>query len=177
MAAIASAASNSERNRTREVYREPPVRDRDYRYNDRRSSGWDRNGGINSAADLCVGQVERGDDRVDTVDEAIRDGSGWRVSGTLNDGSGFTCRLDNEGRIRAIDLGDGYAANYDAAPTAAAQGQLSDEAYRSARASTRTPIDEKPRFGTASEPQPAYPGGPLPGEEVGEGVDADLLGG
>jgi hypothetical protein len=189
VAAIASAANNADRTRTREVYREPPVRDRDYNYRDgrstdRRSSSWDRNGGINSAVDLCVNQVERGDDRVDAVDEAIRDGSGWRVQGRLGNGDNFTCRLDNEGRIRAIDIGDGYAA-YDAtAPALSAEGQLSDEAYRSARASTRTPIDEKPGANSstgydhaaapANEPQPAYPGGPLPGEE---GVDADLLGG
>lgn len=187
VAAIASASSNADRTRTREVYREPPVRDRDYdyndrRYNDRRSSGWDRNGGINSAVDLCVGQVERGDDRVDSVDEATRDGNGWRVQGRLGNGDNFTCRLDNEGRIRAIDIGDGYAAYDEGAPALATGGQLSDEAYRSARAGTRTPIDEKPDAGygadyaatPADEPQPAYPGGPLPGEE---GVDADLLGG
>lgn len=190
VAAIASAANNADRTRTREVYREPPVRDRDYNYrdgrdSDRRSSGWDRNGGINSAVDLCVGQVERGDDRVDSVDEASRDGSGWRVSGRLDNGDNFSCRLDNEGRIRAIDIGDGYATNYDGTAPAlagatAAGGQLSDDAYRSARASTRTPIDEKPgavAAAIAAEPQPAYPGGPLPGEDVGEGVDADLLGG
>lgn len=182
VAAIASATSNANRSRSRDVYREPPVRDRDYRYDDRRyddrrSSGWDRNGGINSAVDLCVGQVERGDDRVDTVDEAIRDGGGWRVSGRLGNGDSFSCRLDNEGRIRAIDIGDGYAAYDASAPAVAAEGQLSDEVYRSARASTRTAIDEKPLADTTSEPQPAYPGGPLPGEEVGEGVDADLLGG
>jgi hypothetical protein len=185
VAAFASASSNADRTRTREVYREPPVRDRDSNYNDRRNSSWDRNGGINSAVDMCVGQVERGDDRVDAVDEAIRDGSGWRVQGRLGNGDAFSCRLDNEGRIRAIDIGDGYAAYDSTAPALAAGEQLSDEAYRTARANTRTPIDEKPgAYGAdyaaapANEPQPAYPGGPLPGENWGEdGVDADLLGG
>lgn len=168
VAAIASAASNAEstRTRTREVYREPP-RERDgWRYSDNRQDDWGR-GGINSAVNLCVSQVERGETRVDTVDNAARDGSGWRVQGSLTDGSGFSCRMDNEGRIRAIDIGDGYAA---AAP---ADGQWDDEAYRSARANTVTPIDGKP----TDQPQPAYPGGPLPGEDLGEGVDADLLGG
>lgn len=174
VAAIASAASNADRTRSREVYRDPP-RERDsWRYSDsRRSNDWSR-GGINSAVDLCVNQVERGDDRVDTVDNAARTGSGWDVAGTLTSGEGFSCRLDNEGRIRAIDIGSGGYSQ--AAP--AAGSQWDDEAYRSARASTRTAIDEKPdaaygySVAPAGEPQPAYPGGPLPGEDI----DADLGG-
>lgn len=172
VAAIASAANN-DRTRSREVYRDPP-RERDtWRYSDNRRSDWNR-GGITGAVDMCVNQVERGDDRVDTVDNATRDGSGWQVQGTLADGAGFSCRLDNEGRIRAIDIGnDGYAQ---AAP--AGGSQWDDQAYLSARASTRTAIDEKsggyPGYSAAlaDEPQPAYPGGPLPGEVI----DADLGG-
>ena len=172
VAAIASAANN-DRNRTREVYRERP-RERDtWRYSDNRRNDWNR-GGITGAVDLCVNQVERGDDRVDTVDNATRDGSGWQVQGTLSDGAGFSCRLDNEGRIRAIDIGNGGYSQ--ASP--ASGSQWDDQAYLSARASTRTAIDEQPdaAYGysaaPADQPQPAYPGGPLPGEEI----DADLGG-
>lgn len=171
--AIAGAASNENRTTSREVYRDRPERDRNtYRYNDRRESNWGQ-GGINSAVNMCVNQVERGDDRVGSVDNATRDANGWRVDGSLDDGQTFSCRLDNEGRIRAIDIGDGYAA---ADVPVTGEGQWSDDAYVSARSATRqqgavsTPaVDADLQTG----PQPAYPGGPLPGEAGYE----DSLGG
>jgi len=147
LAAIAGAANNADRNRNGDDYRDRPVRYREnYRQNERRDDSWNR-GGITGAVDLCVNQVERGDERVDSVDQANRDGNGWRVSGTLGSGEGFACRIDNDGRIRSIDMGDGYVAAADQGdwtPVAEGQGQLSDEAYRSARAATRTPIDGAP---------------------------------
>lgn len=173
VAAIAGAANNADRTTSREVYRERPLPERDtYRYNDRREARWGE-GGINSAVNLCVNQVERGDERVGSVDNASRDASGWRVDGSLDNGDAFSCRLDNEGRIRAIDIGDGYAA---ADAPAAGDAQWSDDAYLSARAATRqqgvattTAVDADLENG----PKPAYPGGPLPGEEGYE----DSLGG
>jgi hypothetical protein len=170
--AIASAASNENRTTSREVYRDRPERD-NWRNSERRESSWGQ-GGINSAVNMCVNQVERGDDRVGSVDNASRDANGWRVDGSLDNGQAFSCRLDNEGRIRAIDIGDGYAA---ADVPATGAGQWSDDAYLSARAATRqqgavvsTPaVDADLQTG----PQPAYPGGPLPGEEGYE----DSLGG
>lgn len=173
VAAIASAASNQNRTTSREVYRDRPLRERDGAgYSDRRDTRWGE-GGINSAVNMCVGQVERGDDRVGSVDNASRDASGWRVDGSLDNGQGFSCRLDNEGRIRAIDIGDGYAA---AAAPAAGDAQWNDDAYLGARAAVRqqgavatTTVDAD----LQSAAKPAYPGGPLPGEEGYE----DSLGG
>ena len=161
LAAIASSASSNDQ-REREVYREP------YREPARPARGWN-NGGIDNAVDQCVNQVERGDDRVGSVDNAARDADGWRVQGSLRNGDVFSCRLDNEGRIRSIDLGDDFAA-LDAADSP----QLSDEAYAQARAATRVSAPRAgPVDGDLNGPRPAYPGGPLPGEEGYE----DSLGG
>jgi hypothetical protein len=158
LAAIASSASNN-RSST-ETYRAPPPPQR-------QSRGWNSNG-IDSAVDMCVDQVERGRDRVDSVDNAARDASGWNVSGRLDNGDGFTCRIDNDGRIRAIDIGDGFATR----DLSYGQGaQLSDDTYARARAATRSSprewSDQMPVDGDIANDdlRPAYPGGPLPGEE------------
>jgi hypothetical protein len=174
VAAIASAAGNRDRTTSREVYRGGPVPGRDsYRYGDRRETRWGE-GGINSAVDMCVNQMERGDDRVGSVDNASRNANGWRVDGSLESGDSFSCRLDNDGRIRAIDIGDGFAAAD--APASVGEGQWSDDAYLNARAGVRqqgatatTAVDGDLETG----PKPAYPGGPLPGEDGYE----DSLGG
>jgi hypothetical protein len=161
LAAIVGSAASNDR-QERETYREPV----------RQARGWN-NGGIDNAVDQCVNQVERGDDRVESVDNAARDADGWRVQGSLRNGDYFSCRLDNEGRIRAIDLGDDFAA-LDGANAVPGGPQLSDQAYAQARAALRTSgpgagaID-----GDINGPLPAYPGGPLPGEEGYE----DSLGG
>jgi hypothetical protein len=161
IAAIASSASNNrDRDRRREDvrYREPAPRS---------ANGWG-SGGIDRAVDMCVVQVERGRDLVDSVDNASRDGSGWNVSGSLTNGDYFSCRIDNEGRIRAIDLGDNYSA-YGAA--AESGPQWSDEDYAAARASVRSQGSSPAIRGGAIDAdlegalRPAYPGGPLPGEE------------
>lgn len=110
------------------------------------SSGPDR------AVDMCVAEIER-DVRVSSVDAVDRDASGWRVSGSLYDGEGFTCRIGNDGRISDIDYGSG-GVSYS---TEARGDQWSDEAYADAWSrvdgADPTPV------------QPAYPGGPLPGED------------
>lgn len=164
LAAIAGAASDNRREE-RVVYRDRPEPYREpYRDYGRESRGWN-SGGIDSAVDECVNQVERGNDRVVSVDSAARDASGWQVQGTLDTGSFFSCRLDNEGRIRAIDLGDDFAAIESAAPQSPPQPQLSDEAYAQARAATRNSPPEGTVDADLDGPLPAYPGGPLPGEE------------
>lgn len=189
IAAIASSANNRDDDRYRDRAR---TRERDprYRSSSRTNGSWSA-GGIDNAVDMCVGQVERGRDRVESVDNAQRDSSGWRVSGSMNNGDYFTCRIDNDGRIRSIDLGDDYAAaapadqygqygQYDqyGAPVAASGPQLSDDVYADARASNRYRGETQgvvPTSSGASSDQqpPAYPGGPLPGEEGYE----DSLGG
>lgn len=182
IAAIASAASNNNRRDRYEDrrYRYEERRDRDrYRYDDRRRSNPRSSGsGIDSAVSQCLGTIER-DVRVDTVDNATRGPSGWTVSGTLFNGSGFTCQIDNNGRISDIDYG-GYSssATYSEDGFAAtAQGQWSDDRYAQARATTpraepTAPGDLAAVDGdlavTGTEPRPAYPGGPLPGEEYPE---------
>ncbi len=159
IAVLASSASNN-RDRDRDRRRE----DVRYREPAPRQASWG-SGGIDRAVDMCVSQVERGRDRVESVDNAGRDSSGWNVSGSLTNGDYFTCRIDNEGRIRSIDLGDGFAA-YDAP---SGDAQWSDQDYAAARASVRSQGAAVSTGGAIDAdldgPMPAYPGGPLPGEE------------
>lgn len=188
IAAIASAANRSarERRETRPVY-DPRYDNR--RYDDRRyDNRYDDRRGIDGAVDQCVAEVERGRDRVDTVDEASRDGSGWRVSGALSTGEGYSCRIDNDGRLRNLSINEGFAARYDdgerdyyassdyageEADDAYAVGdrgqQWSDDAYARARSGQDSDADIRYEYReaepVADAPQPAYPGGPLPGEE------------
>jgi hypothetical protein len=170
IAAIADAANNRRRNR------DVVIVDRDQRYDrrddrrryDRREDG---TRGLDRAVDQCVGEIQR-DVRVDTVDGVDRTAQGWVVTGTLFNGSGFTCSIDNNGRIDAIDYDGFQGAGFEAGP-ASADGQLDDDVYRTARANVR-PDQRLPDrtydvSGTVDEDlRPAYPGGPLPGEELPE---------
>ncbi|MDE1468009.1 hypothetical protein [Aurantiacibacter sp. D1-12] len=158
--------------------------DRDYRerdnrnYEDRRDR-YDSNG-VERAADMCVEQIERGQDRVSDVTQAARRSDGWHVAGTLEGGSGWTCWIDNEGRIRSVDFGAvGYPGEYDASTPSSGGDQWSDQDYARARATTVTPGQGSYSYRSAEAPQaegpqPDYPGGPLPGEEGYGEVDADL---
>lgn len=183
IAAIASAASNN-RKRERDVV--VVERDRDYRYRseNRRSTSRSVTGGsgIDNAVSMCLNEIEQ-DIRVESVDGASRVGSGWIVTGSLFDGSGFSCQIDNSGRISGVDYGrSGGVSSVNGAPSSArAEGQLSDDRYARARSEvggTTRPdlaIDPADARGTDRAPQiaintederlPAYPGGPLPGEE------------
>lgn len=121
IAAIASAASKDREER----YRYPDERPRHSRGN------WRADGnGLDRAADMCVDEIERGPERVDAVDNVSRTGEGWLVSGSLDTGRGFSCRIDNSGRVRDIDL-SGPRADY--APRGEDQ-QWSDDYYARARA-------------------------------------------
>lgn len=129
IAAIASAASKGKRDRE--------ARDRDYRYSDHDDRADDYRGddyrgdtsrygnrsdersrqpysgsarGIDGAVDSCVGEVEQGSVRVDTVDSVDRDGAGWRVTGRVSGGTSFDCAVDGDGRIRSATL-DGRAVS------------------------------------------------------------------
>lgn len=129
IAAIASAASKSKREREARYpdrdYREGDYRDDDYRGDSYRGgdsrygsrsddssrqsySGSSRN--IDGAVDSCIGEVERGSTRVDTVDSVDRDGSGWRVTGRISGGRSFDCAVDTGGRIRSVTV-DGRAVS------------------------------------------------------------------
>lgn len=161
IAAIASAASNSSRNRD---YRDDRYRN-DYRYRTgddsyryrRGDSRYTAGSGIDNAVNMCVGAIER-DVRVGSVDSVDRDASGWLVSGTIYNGEGFSCRIDGNGRVDGITFGRGAAVPYSGA---SGDRQWDDERYRQAWAQ----VDAAGRVpAQASEPQPAYPGGPVDGD-------------
>jgi hypothetical protein len=123
-------------------YAPPPApRDRDgYDYAPPRDSGY-QSGGINGAVNACVDRVERGNDRVASVDNAARTADGWHVSGQLSQGSGFDCSIGNDGQVRDVSFGNGQSA-FNEAPSQG--GQWSDDAYASAReqADAGNPYDE-----------------------------------
>src|SRR5690349_7820918 len=89
IAAIASAASKQGRNE-RAPAAPPPVPDDRQGY---AGDEADRTAGLDRAADMCADAVERGPNRVASVDEVARDGDGWAVSGALETGAGFSCRI------------------------------------------------------------------------------------
>lgn len=180
IAAIAS--SNNRRARDRDVVvveRDRDWRDDSRRLDDRRAP---RRGtgasGLDSAVDQCLTRIER-DVRVDTVDNVERNGSGWAVSGTLFNGSPFACRIGNDGRIADIDYagsGSWGGASLDpAAPRA--DGQWSDDRYAAARlAAGGIGRPSAPVAAQDASRLPAYPGGPIPGEEIPETIDGDIGG-
>ncbi|MEM7666123.1 MAG: hypothetical protein AAF250_09745 [Pseudomonadota bacterium] len=189
IAAIASAASNNRR-RDRDVVIVERDRDRDYDRRDRRD---DRNvvrndgaNGLDSAVSQCLSRVQE-DVRVDSVESVNRTGSGWVVSGALFNGSGFTCQIDNNGRIDGIDYGTFGANDFggnrvngsllEGGSQSAAAGQLDDETYLAARQGAYGVAPALPPSGEqlaqSTQQLPAYPGGPLPGETFDE-VDGDL---
>ncbi len=152
IAAIAGAASKSNRDRDyREDSRYPEPYRGSYpqeRYEDRGNYGDPgrsyNGGGIDNAVNMCTDQVERGRERVASVDNASRTGQGWQISGQLEQGGGFSCEIDNDGRIRDIDIGDGYSGSYDegldyrSSDQGAGGGdQWNDDDYARARAQAR----------------------------------------
>ena len=162
IAAIAGSSNSNSRDNDRR--REARYPEPQYRPDPR--ANYQSSRGIDSAVSMCVDQVERGSDRVQSVDNAERNTDGWRVSGSLDGGAGWNCWIDNDGRIREVNLSGGnagysYSGSNDGqySTAAAADGQLSDDVYARARAAQRGTVAPE------SSGQPAYPGGPLPGEE------------
>lgn len=157
IAAVASAASKASRN--------DRYRDRDYRYpggdyrNDYRTppydSRWGDSRGLTRAVDMCAAEIER-NARIDTVDSANRTTSGWHVTGRLRTGDTFRCAIGNDGRIETVDYGSG--AGYRGVD--GSDAQWNDERYAAARAAHEAAA------------APAYPGGPLPAEDVRQAEDA-----
>ncbi|TRD12836.1 hypothetical protein FGU71_11010 [Erythrobacter insulae] len=177
IAAIASAA-NSNNRRDRDIdYRRERTNDRDdYRRNERRDPRRSDSGsGLDSAVDQCVSRIER-DIRVETVDSVDRTAQGWTVTGALFNGGGFTCQIDANGQIADINYSGFQGSNFDTGNVNRARGadlQWTDARYGAARDRMNT---SQQSAGSPSEPQPAYPGGPLPGEQFPDDVDADLNG-
>lgn len=202
IAAIAS--SNNRRQRDRDVViverdvRDPAYNPRydqrpaDYRRDDdRRSdarSGQRGTGsaGLDNAVNQCLTRIER-DVRVDSVDNVERTGAGWLVSGALFNGSGFQCRIGNSGQIDDIDYGGGFSSAPGSTFTARAEGQWDDQRYSDARLAmggmaqpdtaapqTFASRPAQPLVPLTAERMPAYPGGPIPGEDIPETIDGDL---
>ncbi len=145
IAAIVNAATRKDRDR--------PVR-YDSRYDDRTSRDASNRSGLDNAAALCIREIER-DRRVERIDSIDRTAGGWRVAGSLYDGGGFTCTLGPNGRVDRIDYGSGFVNAADAVDR-----QYGDDRYAAAWRRQ----DGAPYETTVAGPQPAYPGGPLPGD-------------
>jgi len=164
IAAVASAASrDDDQPRRYPADARDAERDRD-RQRERGQSFESR--GITRAVDMCVNEIERGRDRVAGVDEGLRNAEGWLVSGVLESGQGFTCRIGNDGRIDEINVG----TRYDASSSTGEDRQYGEAVYTRLRAAQAgTPEDRRSvRMDgdtVGGDPQPAYPGGPFPGEE------------
>ncbi len=115
IAAIASAASKNSRDK-----REQDVRrsgDDSWRYGDDRQddsrpadmgrpSDMGRSVSLDTAVDACVADVERGTNRVDTVDNVNRQGDGWRVEGRTQGGASWNCSVDASGRVNGVTTED-----------------------------------------------------------------------
>jgi hypothetical protein len=134
IAAIAGAASQSRDRAEPSPYPGDP--------GDGRPVGGYESGGMDRAVDMCVAEVERGGDRVVSADSAARSGEGWFVSGEVDGGAPFTCRIDNDGRIGEIEVGDGWDDSqgdaggdfYAPASGAITDNQYDDATYAQARA-------------------------------------------
>ena len=144
IAAIASAVGNRDRDRARY---EP-------RY-DRRSS---EPSGLDRAGAICRDEIERSA-RVEAIDAVRRTAAGWTVQGRLFDGNGFTCTLGNDGRVDAIRYGEaglvGIDRQYSSAQYAAAWDRVGQG------------------YAAPDDAEPAYPGGPVPGETYDDGYGDD----
>lgn len=113
VAAIATAASNSDRHRN-------DARDRDGgRYEDD-GPGYDRgrdeapvgardqaSGHFDDAVGVCTDEIEKGDRQVDLVDTVARGADRYSVTGRLSDGRGFACSVDDSGQVRSVAV-DGH---------------------------------------------------------------------
>lgn len=164
IAAIVSSAKRERRS-------EQDWRNRDWDDRSRPSDDRYDARGLDGAADQCVREIER-DVRVRGVDTVERDAAGWLVRGTVYDGAAFTCSIGQDGRIEDI--------TYDGATRGAlsdGDGQWSEERYRAARDEVGEIAPER-RDDAADVPgdegpQPAYPGGPLPGEDEADYSESD----
>ncbi len=163
IAAIASAVSEDQ---------DDGYRDRDYRYRDRDRRGERRerdryeargsSGGLDNAARQCVASIER-DARVEQVESVNRYASGWIVSGQLFNGKTFICRIGNDGRIEGIEYTAEGVTMRDDVRSTVPDRQWSDDRYADAWRDAEAQTDSDDDY--ADDRMPAYPGGPLPGED------------
>ena len=88
----------------------PYPRDDDARFRTPGRDGY-ASGGMDRAVDMCVGEVEQRGERVGSVNSALRDDAGWYVSGELEGGAAYSCRIGNDGRVSDVRV-DGYEGSY-----------------------------------------------------------------
>ena len=65
-------------------------------------------GSFDSAVDACSAELERGDKRVDSVENVRRMGERYAVEGRLQGGAPYACSVDDTGHIRSVAV-DGHA--------------------------------------------------------------------
>ena len=117
IAAIASAASKSSKDKREREENARSRGDDSWRYGDvsrddgrptdmGRSSDLGRSVSLDTAVDTCVADVERGTNRVDTVDNVNRQGDGWRVEGRTQGGASWNCSVDASGRVKGVTTDD-----------------------------------------------------------------------
>lgn len=168
IAAVASAVSKPSQPRSYPA--QYPQRPGDYRGGSRYAGGQ----GIDGAADMCVREIER-NVRVDSVDSVERSGSGWRVSGSLYNGDGFTCQIGPDGRIDDVSFGGRRTyqnSTYQNNNGGEQDRQWTDDRYAAARSNAGRSApgadysNNAPAPSAPSANAPAYPGGPVPGENV-----------
>ncbi len=175
IAAIANAAKR-ERYRDRNGdWRYPD--NRDYRSGDYRDDAGSR--GLDRAVEQCVAEIER-DQRVQRVDSVDRDGNGWRVTGSLYNGAGFTCSIGEDGRIENLDTG-GQADPYRSGEAGSDYGAPEDRPYQEGGSddrqwdddrysSERTRIEGEAEADMAEAPQYEYP----ESQDMAEPVEGDM---
>lgn len=158
IAAVANAVSQPSQQRS--YPSRYPSRSSDYRGDSRYTGGQ----GIDRAADMCVREIER-DARVNGVDAISRSGDGWLVTGTLYNGDAFTCRVGRDGRIDDVSYGGRGA--FQGSSSQRDDRQWTDDRYAAAwgNAAPGAPGGNNQNGASAPSRQaPAYPGGPVPGE-------------
>ena len=152
-------------------------RNRNPEYRD--ASRYDSDGptGIDRAVDMCVDAVER-ERRVETVDMADRNASGWIVEGTVSSGDNFTCRIDQDGRNVDFDFASRSSNGWDDQqsygggdnPRQRVQ-DYEDRQYGDDRYASEWSRLDNSTSAPAYPSQPDYPGGPVDGDAE---IDGDL---
>ena len=64
-----------------------------------------RGGSFDQAVDACRDDMERGERRVVSIDSVRRMGGRYSVEGSLEDGRGFACSVDDGGQVRSSSVG------------------------------------------------------------------------
>lgn len=109
IAAVASAAANSHKDRSQPVPQPYPDRTEpgdepraDYGADNR--PVWRAGQGIDAAVNHCMDAVETGRNRVDSVDSVSREGDGWRIDGRMEGDRAFTCAIAADGGVRNVHV-------------------------------------------------------------------------